>query len=727
MLSVHKNSNEANVPAPKTHDKKFVVRTYAMDVAVAQQKMHGVAGAPTTSGTLPIPQAPPAPTQRTNVLIPPKPPIAKENEQTDSEKISTMPASVDTTVSTQTKAQTSTHTIPPAPAIPMPQAPTSVTAPSASTDAIHASEKYRHTISDTPPPISSKPQTIKESTLSPLMRHKTVIPVPSTFTKQQIPQKKQRHALLSKLTKRKEAPEIPIDLMITHRDQTVDHESTLAKTWTWLTGKSGEVTHDKTEIHENIVVPQGNSIGRATQSFPAETDIGKPTQDAIHIFNQEQMPGTQTASLKDAVMVPIRQSKAPKPAPEMKPIEKMPYAQMETPVATEVSSPIVDSATPSVATSPVVPMETPVVPAAPTSARPVQQDTAPQTSAELVRQAYKDLEQAQAMTQEVEDNTPAPEQSFETRTTAHTQPESRDPTISPLHTYRMDVADTIKETGASTTSILARQQNAQTLTPASSSQSEKEKRILLWFAIGGALLFILSIVGAGYAYQYHARKVAPARMALPVPSLVPANTTTELSGAGIVLLGELSHVAKTPLQNGMIKTVYIATSTIENNGVIEKRPLPGGYLIAAMGLPMPAILMNNTAVDSTVGVVGADNQTYPFFILRVASYDSAFAGMLRWESSLASDMRTLYPNPAESAPKTTNATSTKTQTLSENIQALSSSASFVDETVANHNVRILQNSAGQSILLYGFANKHTLIIARNAAAFTVLLGKLGQQ
>ena len=49
---------------------------------------------------------------------------------------------------------------------------------------------------------------------------------------------------------------------------------------------------------------------------------------------------------------------------------------------------------------------------------------------------------------------------------------------------------------------------------------------------------------------------------------------------------------------------------------------------------------------------------------------------------------------------------------------------FHDETVANHDVRIYRDSAGRSILLYGYWNQTTLIIARDPAAFTEIVNRL---
>ena len=49
---------------------------------------------------------------------------------------------------------------------------------------------------------------------------------------------------------------------------------------------------------------------------------------------------------------------------------------------------------------------------------------------------------------------------------------------------------------------------------------------------------------------------------------------------------------------------------------------------------------------------------------------------------------------------------------------------FFDEVVANHDVRIYRDAEGRSILLYGYWNQTTLVIARDPSAFAEILGRL---
>lgn len=645
MSSVDKNTDVVNSSTLRKHDKRFVVRTYAMDVAAAKQK---AAGKPATNNTQPT-QNPPS-----TIPIPPRPLKEKKLSKIDLTKTSgdTTPIQVSLT----------THGIIPQ-KISITQNTTSIHTP-----ATHISTVSAPNVSDT-------------QVVQPIDKEKYI------------------GIALSKPNTEKEAPEIPTNLVITHHNQDIYSESFFSRMLAWLMGSNGEIIPAKTKNHENIVVQNGDTPKVPTQSPSIKVQEKKPLQDVSHVYNEMPAPSTQP---EISVVPPGIFQKTKILNPNIS--QEIPNSQIQKENTSKI---------PNVITS-----QVPIPPTA--TVHPVIQSITQQIKTSDIQKTTSNVPE-KILTRN------------EPRLNIHKR--LRNKILSPLHTYKMDVTDTIKETNASATSILAGQQDAQ---PISDAPKKNEKRTLLWFVIGGALLFILSIVGTGYAYQYHIKKVAPARTAIHVPSLVPTNATRELSGTGIALLDELAKVAQTPIQNGAIKTVYIATSTKDSNGTLEKRPLPGGYLIAAMSLPMPRILMNNTAVDSTVGVVGADNQTYPFFILRVASYDSAFAGMLRWESSLASDMQMLYPPPITKLPavntSTTTATSTEKSNTSNNSTSTTTTkqivpipAGFVDETIVNHNVRVLKNASGQSILLYGFANKHTLIIARNADAFTVILGKLNQQ
>jgi hypothetical protein len=49
---------------------------------------------------------------------------------------------------------------------------------------------------------------------------------------------------------------------------------------------------------------------------------------------------------------------------------------------------------------------------------------------------------------------------------------------------------------------------------------------------------------------------------------------------------------------------------------------------------------------------------------------------------------------------------------------------FVDAVIDNHDVRVLKDEQGRQLMLYGYRDKETLIIARSEKAFSELLARL---
>lgn len=304
-------------------------------------------------------------------------------------------------------------------------------------------------------------------------------------------------------------------------------------------------------------------------------------------------------------------------------------------------------------------------------------------------------------------------------------------TVAPIHTYKTDFSDHIKATDASTTSILTADQNYEQPSEALRAQRSYAP---LFFTIG-ALLLVGGVAGVFYAYYHNIQLSAPVATTQIAPSLITPNKTQEIPNTGTNLMQTLALTAtNAQLPNGSIMLTYIKIATTTIRGATTTIPAPGGYLIARLNLSIPPILLRNIAVDSTVGIIHAGAQTRPFFLLHVASYDATFAGMLRWEHNMPQDFTQIYPPyktvRTEPSPSTHNASTTASSTLSGNAGQISFNIpsqkitpSFTDEIIANHDVRILRNAIGQSIMLYGFKNKSTLIIARNPAAFIEILNR----
>ena len=284
---------------------------------------------------------------------------------------------------------------------------------------------------------------------------------------------------------------------------------------------------------------------------------------------------------------------------------------------------------------------------------------------------------------------------------------------SPLHTYTSDFSERIDRERASTYTELAAEQDRGTR-----AVVPKRKRNLLPVVLA-TFLIVLGAGGLLAAYQFMGSQDQGSET-LGVPSLILADEKMELTGPDY--RQELADAARQPLVEGNILVTYVTAASTTPLG-LASAPQPGGALIRLLNLGAPDILLRNVDLSSTVGVVSSGGSTNPFFILRVNSFERTFAGMLGWENTMLSDLEPLYPNYIDlpsPAPVSTTSTSTAIATPPPPIAP----QGFVDDVVANRDVRALRDGLGRTLLIYGYSDKQTLVIARDEAAFTTLVARL---
>ncbi len=286
------------------------------------------------------------------------------------------------------------------------------------------------------------------------------------------------------------------------------------------------------------------------------------------------------------------------------------------------------------------------------------------------------------------------------------------PTIpTPIKTYESDFSDRMEEVHASTATVLAAEQDAGPKIYQSASNSSKKSSP--YYIYTGITLIVLSIFGVYFTYTRYSASLATIVLSPTVSAPIFVDERKQISGTGVDLLLEIEQSAVQSLASGAVRLLYStnATTTEDNN-----------IFTTAFKSSAPDILLRNVNADgSMAGIVNIDGNQSPFFILSVTSYRDTFSGMLSWESLIPRDLGALFPAYPILSTSSTTATTTVTTT-----KTISSSAkpSFHDDVVNNHDVRIDTDAEGRSILLYGYWNQTTLVIARNPLAFAEILRRL---
>ncbi|HEY4500956.1 MAG TPA: hypothetical protein VJI70_01655 [Candidatus Paceibacterota bacterium] len=291
-----------------------------------------------------------------------------------------------------------------------------------------------------------------------------------------------------------------------------------------------------------------------------------------------------------------------------------------------------------------------------------------------------------------------------------------------LRTYSGDFSDRVKETDASTVSILATEQDA--APRVYQDVPEKPSRANTLYIIAGFALLIIGIVGAYIAYTRYLIKMQPIIGAPVIFSPIFVDGREIILGTTPdAILKEIGQSVTRELAINTVRLLYVDSAATTNNSIFSALLLNApGALIRNVNGDNSMVGIVNTGPSSTKG----DSQKSPFFILSVASYSDTFAGMLAWEPKMPQNLEVLFPpHPSQSISGVSSTTTPKIITVIAQTPVTGTPVSaFRDEVVNNHDVRIYRDDKGRSVLLYGYWNQTTLVITRDPAAFTEILDRL---
>ncbi len=299
-------------------------------------------------------------------------------------------------------------------------------------------------------------------------------------------------------------------------------------------------------------------------------------------------------------------------------------------------------------------------------------------------------------------------------------PKPEPPKLSPIETYASDFSQRMKDTHASTATVLAAEQDAAPLrSELREGTAPRSSLSNILYSIAGILFLILGIIGSYIAYTRYLTKVEPIILAPAVSTPIFVDEKEKIIGTAPTAIRQAIEQSVTrPLAPNTVRFLYTDFATTTDNSIFS-----------ALQLPAPgALLRNLNASRSMAGIINTGENQSPFFILSVASYSDTFAGMLSWEPMMPRDLSALfspYPQPTVgTTTATTTATASGSQTSNASSGSLTSIPAFRDEVVSNHDVRIYRDGDDRSVLLYGYWNQTTLVIARDPAAFIEILGRL---
>lgn len=267
--------------------------------------------------------------------------------------------------------------------------------------------------------------------------------------------------------------------------------------------------------------------------------------------------------------------------------------------------------------------------------------------------------------------------------------------IKSLRTYQGDVQEAIVKNNYSSKDIfLAEQNKKRGLVGASTNPENPELKNKLYFIFGVIFLVLgLGIVGAVYLIRAKetttVERKTKALISFSAEKTISVATTTRESFLSELILDKSNF--NLPVNS----ILYI--NTVDGNN----RPEIVENVLALLAPRMPGTLARSFAPRYMLGVFSFDKNE-PFIILTTDDYALSFAGMLRWEKDMVSDLGRLM-------------------NISQN--ASTTPYTFVDQERRNKDLRVMKNEKNEIILLYSFLDDKTLLIARNENVFTAILSR----
>ncbi|MES3005042.1 MAG: hypothetical protein V4690_02940 [Patescibacteria group bacterium] len=276
--------------------------------------------------------------------------------------------------------------------------------------------------------------------------------------------------------------------------------------------------------------------------------------------------------------------------------------------------------------------------------------------------------------------------------------ETHDP-IKSLRTYQGDVQEAMTKDRSSATSIFVAEQNKRDkslIDSPSSNFSIKTEDKNKFFAVLGGLLLILGglAIGAGYYLRSNEQVMIEQRDKALLS--FTEEMVLELDKTNRNTLTSAITDAKKNFDAPINSILYI---NIEKSPQIQADRTS---VLEILSPSMPASLERTFSPQYMLGVYSFDTNE-PFIILKTEDFAGSFAGMLRWEKDIPSDLGDIFVMEK-------NASST--------IDAV-----FYDKEFKNRDMRIMKDSQGKTQFLYSFIDKNTLLITKNENIFSAILTK----
>ena len=289
-----------------------------------------------------------------------------------------------------------------------------------------------------------------------------------------------------------------------------------------------------------------------------------------------------------------------------------------------------------------------------------------------------------------------------------------------VRTYERDVAEFLKQEGGTAAQVaLAEQERRVEIrdgvqetqikpapplvpSPAAERTRREARSLVLW-----SILFVFCAGAVGIGYWFVTNLPVQPRVSTPTSAskqkIILADGEKALDTARLTRDTFITAFAREREAAQALSSFAVLTPTKferDAEGAEAPRAQTTAEFLSLLEASARGDLVRVLAPEFVVGFRGLP-ENRAFLIFKTNYYQTALAGMLAWENTLQNDLGPL---------------------MGEGING----THFADRTLHNRDVRELRDAHEQALLLWGFADKQTLIITTDSDTFEKVVARLVQ-
>jgi hypothetical protein len=280
------------------------------------------------------------------------------------------------------------------------------------------------------------------------------------------------------------------------------------------------------------------------------------------------------------------------------------------------------------------------------------------------------------------------------------KPDTLDNKAAVLHTLKQDVEGLVQNRKISMLRAAALESD-KNVSAAELQRDPIREQQSSWLLVSAVIIAILALITAGATYYSHTVSEE-----LSADTLTQARYDTALVFFEHVQPFEITDLESYELRGGLAQlrgTIPATLGSITLIDFLHKRydPTVSGYITEPVDLGsflqtlkphMPETLLSSLTGDYFVGV-HAIEENAPLILLKVASADHAFAGMLDWEKQIGQDLQPFFE--------------------SRGVPVGGEILQFSDLSIDSIDARVVRGADGNIRIIYAIIEKNVLVITDN--------------